>query len=325
MENEPKPDGESSSRSSLLGSLDTWQKYLVAIVAFLTVVAQLWSILEDRWLLVIVTLAIVLIVAALYVGSQRYLKDHPVSARAFRIAIVGAAVAMQIGALTLLFFYSYFPRLEERGQTRIAVALFDGPVLPDPYKECRPSDMLVRALSRVGDRFGGLTAFELPYSVNPDNRLAANWAQFHGWFDAADVIVYGGYTLYASGRAGTAGKPDEVIINPVVITVPLIPIGYKSAPLHSWTFATICAAVICARPARRHSFSTMPVAVRQRSSGCRHSAKAICRKRSTRRPKRNARKSHSRKPAKAIRIPAQVKTRTVPAISHFIWRRWTRG
>ncbi|HEY4433014.1 MAG TPA: hypothetical protein VGM99_01320, partial [Candidatus Cybelea sp.] len=240
---EPTPDEKSSSHESLLGSLDTWQKYLVAIVAFLTVVAQLWSILEDRWLLVIATLAIVLIVAAVYFLSQRYLKEHPVSARAFRIAIVGAAVAMQVGALALLFFYSYFPRLEERGQTRIAVAVFDGPPLPDPYKECRPSDMLVRSLGRVGDRFGGLTAFELPYSVNPDNRLAGNWAQFHGWFDAADVIVYGGYTLYNSGRAGSSGKPDEIIINPVVITVPLIPIGYKSAPLHSWTFAASVARI----------------------------------------------------------------------------------
>jgi len=46
--------------------------------------------------------------------------------------------------------------------------------------------MLVHTLSNIGARYGGLTAFELPYSVNPDNRLARNWAQLHGWFDAAD-------------------------------------------------------------------------------------------------------------------------------------------
>jgi tetratricopeptide (TPR) repeat protein len=242
MENEPKPDGESSSRSGLLGSLDTWQRYLVAVVALLTVVAQLWSILEDRWLLAVVTLAIVVVLVGLYALSHRFVAAHPISARAFRITIVSIAVALQVVALALLFFYSYFPRLEESGTTRIAVAVFDGPPLPDPYKECRPSDMLVHTLLSVGDRYGGLAAFELPYSVDPDNRLARNWAQLHGWFDAADVIVYGGYTLYNSGKNAN-GKPDEIIINPEVITVPLIPIGYKSAPLYSWTFAASVARI----------------------------------------------------------------------------------
>jgi tetratricopeptide (TPR) repeat protein len=242
MENGPKAQGEGSSRSGLLGSLDTWQRYLVAIVALLTVVAQLWSILEDRWLLALVTLAIVVVLVGLYALSHRFVGAHPKSTRVLRITIVGVAVALQVSALVLLFFYSYFPRLEERGTTRIAVAMFDGPPLPDPYKECRPSDMLVHTLSRVGDRYGGITAFELPYSVDPDNRLAHNWAQLHGWFDAADVIVYGGYTLYNSAK-NVNGKPDEIIINPEVITVPLIPIGYKSAPLYSWTFAATVARI----------------------------------------------------------------------------------
>jgi len=127
MENEPKPDGGSSSRSGLLGSLDTWQRYLVAIVALLTVVAQLWSILEDRWLLAVVTLTIVVVLVGLYALSHRFVAAHPISTRAFRITIVASAVALQVVALVVLFFYSYFPRLEESGTTRIAVAVFDGP------------------------------------------------------------------------------------------------------------------------------------------------------------------------------------------------------
>jgi tetratricopeptide (TPR) repeat protein len=236
VEDQSKSDDSSRPRSGLLGSLDQWQRYLVAVVALLTVVAQLWGIIENRWQLVVVTLVALVVLGSIYAISQQYIVKHPVSARAIRIATIGLLIGVQLCALVVLFFYSYYPRLDEQGKTRIAVAVFDGPPLPAPYKECRPSDMLVHTLEHVSARFGGLTAFELPYSVNPDNRLARTWARFHGWFDAADVIVYGEYILDSSGH-GANGSADEIVINPEVITVPLIPIGYTSAPLYGWSFA----------------------------------------------------------------------------------------
>jgi tetratricopeptide (TPR) repeat protein len=143
-----------------------------------------------------------------------------------------------LGSLVGLAAYSYFPRTQEKGATTIAVAEFDGPPLPDPYQDCRPSDMLIHTLSRVGARYGGLKAFELPYSIKPDNRWASWWAQFHGGFEAADVIVYGEYILYnSSGNVAANAKPDEIVINPEVARVPTIPLTFASAPLYSWNFS----------------------------------------------------------------------------------------
>lgn len=238
MADEPKLKGDSPLPSGVLEFMDRWRRVLVAVVALLTVVAQLWSLIENRWQLAIGMLILMAVAGAFYAASRKFLNQRPLSAQALEATMIGLLVAIPVIALAILFLYSVLPREQEAGtSTTVAVAEFDGPPLPDPYKDCRPSDMLVHTLSRVGARFGGLKAFELPYSISPDNRLANLWAQFHGWFDAADIIVYGEYTLYNSSKVGPSGKADEIVINPEVANVPLIPVGYTSAPLYSWNFA----------------------------------------------------------------------------------------
>jgi tetratricopeptide (TPR) repeat protein len=237
MENGSKPDGERTSQPRIFASLDRWQRYVVALAALLTVVAQLWSIVENRWQLALATLILVAFVATLYFVSHRFLEKHPISVEAFRLTMIGLLIAIPVLALVVLYLYSYLPRQEEAGATTVAVAQFVGPPLPDPYKECRPSDMLVHTLVRVGARFGGINAYEVPYRIDPDSRLANSWAKFYGWFDAADVIVYGEYILSSSANARKNDNPDQIVINPVVAKVPLIPIGYTSAPIYGWNFS----------------------------------------------------------------------------------------
>jgi hypothetical protein len=113
------------------------------------------------------------------------------------------------------------------------VARFEGPPLPAPYDACRPSNMLARTLSDVAKRFQHLAAFELPYTIHPSELFADTWAVAHGWFEGADVVVYGEYTL----RKSHAGLPeaDEIVIRPVVNKVPAVSGGFTSAPL-AWDF-----------------------------------------------------------------------------------------
>lgn len=233
MENIPS-DGDSGSRSGVLESLGRWKQYLVTVAAILTVVAQLWGIVENQWKLASITLLLAAVIVALYVVSNRIPIGQPKVAETVRLSMIGLLIAIPLCSLAGLYLYSYLPRQLERGTTTIAVAEFSGPPLPDPYKDCRPSDMLVHTLTRTSARFGGVTAFELPYSIQPDNRWASQWAQFHGLFEAADVIVYGEYTLFNSTNPGSADKPDEIVINPEIARVPEIPLAFTSAPLYSW-------------------------------------------------------------------------------------------
>ncbi|MBV8532010.1 MAG: hypothetical protein JO104_11900 [Candidatus Eremiobacteraeota bacterium] len=240
----PKVEGPPDSagdkpREAGLAALDHWKRYLVAVAAVLTTLAQLWSIVENQWRLGVVTLLLAAIVVALYSLSHRRSAKSPLTAlerrreEVLRLAMIAALIAIPTLSLVGLYAYSYLPRALESGTT-IAVARFEGDTLPEPYKECHPSDMLVQTLSRVGYRFGGLRVFELPYSIDPDNRWAEWWAKTHGFFEGADIVVYGEYTLYSSKGSK---DPDEIVLDPEVARIPTIPLGFKSAaPLYSWDF-----------------------------------------------------------------------------------------
>ncbi|HTA54978.1 MAG TPA: hypothetical protein VK755_09590, partial [Candidatus Acidoferrales bacterium] len=234
MENKPPPDDNGKPQPGALAALDRSKQYLVAVAGILTVATQIWSIIEAQWRLAAVTVVLASIVVALYVVSHRIATQDQAKAAALRRAAIGFLIATPLVSILALVWYSYVPRYLESGTT-IVVARFVGPKLPSPYQECRPSDMLVRTLARVGERFGGLTAYELPYSVDPENRFAELWAEFHGTVDAADVIVYGEYTLHSSSSEGTE-EPDEIVINPEVARVPTIPLQFKSPPLYVWDF-----------------------------------------------------------------------------------------
>lgn len=230
----PDAGDDASPPGEVLKSLDTWKRYLIAVAAILTVAAQLWGIIENQWKLAGITLILVVMIAALYFISHRIPIENPRLAAAVRVTIICLLIAVPVCSLSGLAAYSYLPRLTEGDLTTIAVAEFSGPTLPDPYKECRPSDMLAHTLTKVGGRFGGVRAFELPYSIDPDNRWATTWAEFHGTIEAADILVYGEYILYESGAAGQKG--DEVVINPEVTRIPSIPLNFTSAPLYGWSF-----------------------------------------------------------------------------------------
>lgn len=237
MEQNETPDSEddASSPRGVLKSLDTGKRYLIALAAILTVAAQLWGIIENQWKLAAITLILVVIIAALYFLSHRIPIKDPRRAAAVRVIMIALLIAVPVCALSGLAAYSFWPRLAEGDVTTIAVAEFSGPPLPDPYKECRPSDMLAHTLTKVGGRFGGVRAFELPYSIDPDSRWATPLAEFHGTIEAADILVYGEYIRYESGAAGQ--KVDEVVINPEVTRIPSIPLNFQSAPLYGWSFS----------------------------------------------------------------------------------------
>jgi tetratricopeptide (TPR) repeat protein len=230
-DNTPPENSGNATPLSALRALDQWKQYMIAFAAVLTVAAQLWSAIEDQWKLALVTLLIALVVLALYVISHRLPSDSK-KAGLVKTATICLLIAIPLTSLVGLYSYSYLPRVIESGTT-IAVARFVGPKLPEPYEDCRPSDMLVQTLTRVGARFGGLRVFELPYSIDPNNRWAKQWAQAHGSFESADVVVYGEYSLYSLKNDTNA---DEIAINPEVASVPTVPLGFKSAPLYSWNF-----------------------------------------------------------------------------------------
>jgi tetratricopeptide (TPR) repeat protein len=223
-----------SAEGGFLAALSRWQQVGLAVAGVLTVAAQLWIAVEKQWQLTAVTAVIALVAIALYVLSHRGVLRDPRMAAFARYGAIALLIAVPVLSMAGLFAYSYLPRLRERGTT-VAIARFDGPPLPAPYDNCRPSDMLLQTLAQIADRFGGVTVFELPYSVHPTNRWARFWAQSHGWFEGADVIVYGEYSLHRSAKHVTDEKPDEVTISPRVDAVPRIPIADKSAPLYAWT------------------------------------------------------------------------------------------
>lgn len=235
-DDDPAPEQTPEAQSKGLRFLSSAKQYAVAVGALLTALAPLWSIVEDRWRLALLTLVLGLMLVAMYFVFRK-VPEHSRRAKALRFAMAALLVLIPLISLSALFTYSYLPRMQEAGTT-IAVARFVGPKLPAPYEDCRPSDMLVHTLDRVAARFGSPNAFELPYSIDPDDRWATFWANFHGWFEAADVTIYGEYTLYASGdhATGDAGA-DEIVINSNYTRVPTIPLADRIAPLYAWDFA----------------------------------------------------------------------------------------
>jgi len=237
---DPAPDQSPDSQSKALRGITLAKQYAVALGALVTAVAPLWSIVEDRWKIALTTAVLGLMLVAMYFVFRR-VPEHSRQAKVLRLAMITLLVLIPVISISALFAYSYLPRMQETGTT-IAIARFAGPTLPQPYEDCRPSDMLVHTLSRVAARFGSPKAFELPYSIDPDDRWAAQWADFHGWFEAADVTVYGEYELYnSSGRNTADAAADEIVINPEVTNVPTIPLadntGAFRAPLYTWDFS----------------------------------------------------------------------------------------
>jgi tetratricopeptide (TPR) repeat protein len=238
-ERETPEAGDPPTGAGFLGGLNLSQKYFAGIAAALTAAAQLWSLVEKQWLSGAVTLLLVGLVVAFYAVFHRRVSKVLLSPEAQheektrRSMMIGLLIAIPFVSLIWLYSYSYLPRALESGTT-VAVARFQGLPLPEPYQDCRPSDMLVQTLSRVGDRFGNLRVFELPYTIDPDDRWAEWWAKAHGAFEGADIVVYGEYTLYSSKGSK---DPDKIVLDPEIARVPTIPLGFKAAaPLYSWEF-----------------------------------------------------------------------------------------
>ncbi|HMD02348.1 MAG TPA: hypothetical protein VKG44_05220 [Candidatus Baltobacteraceae bacterium] len=253
----PEPD-DAQKPDRISGTLGYWQKIGLAAAGVLTAVAQLWLAIQKQWQLTVVTLLLAAIVTALYylffrhwaAGDERKRQIARWSAIA---VLIGIPVIAMLGVIS----YSYLPRLRESGNT-IAVAQFGGPALPKPYENCRPSAILAHALADVSDRFHRITVFEVPYSIEPDRRWTDFWAQSHGWFDSADVIVYGDYDLAKS--ADKLINADQITINPRVNSVPKVPIADKVPPLYSWTLLrrTESIAQLCGTPITANDVPEFP-------------------------------------------------------------------
>jgi tetratricopeptide (TPR) repeat protein len=202
----------------------------VGLVSVMTAIAQAWVVIEQKWLISIVTLLLTALCVTLYfLFGRRQVKDDAAAALIRRTAL-GVLLLTPVLAAVWLYAYSALPRLKEDGNT-LAVARFAGPPLPAPYESCRPSAMLVDALQQVAEQYHHFAVFELPYAIAPDGRWAKVWAQGHGSFEAADIIVYGEYTLHESAP----GKADEIAITPRFESVPTVPLASeKSAPLQEW-------------------------------------------------------------------------------------------
>jgi tetratricopeptide (TPR) repeat protein len=236
----------------VLAQLDHWQKIGLAVAGLLTLAAQLWLAVQKEWQLTVVTLLLAAVVVALYFVCFR--RTDGTDARRHGVArwiAIATLIGIPVASLLFLFAYSYLPRTAGTGNA-IAISRFDGPALPEPYAACRPSAMLVHAIADVADRFHRLQVFEVAYNVEPETRWASFWAQSHGWLDAADVIVYGDYSVAKSDAK--LANADQITLNPRVDAVPKIPIADKIAPLYSWEFpsrtvpiAQLCGAAASAR------------------------------------------------------------------------------
>lgn len=240
-----------------LTSLGLVKQYAVAVAAIGTALAPIWSFVQGQWKVTVLTLVLALLAGALYLVFRRLPREHRIQAKALKRWIVGLLFATPLLSLTALAVYIYLPNTLEPDITRIAVARLVGPTLPEPYQDCRPSDMLVHTLSRVGDRFGTIKAFELPYSIDPDARWAQAWAQLHGISEHADVTVYGEFNLYNTPTNRDEKNPDEIVLDPVVTSVPSIPLAYRSAPLYTWDFPATIARIrdLCASDLRDRASS----------------------------------------------------------------------
>jgi tetratricopeptide (TPR) repeat protein len=219
------------SIGELIKSIKGWHALIAGVVLLFSAVADLEGFLRARLRLAMFTFIVAVIVSALWTMFDRrpsIRSSH--LARVVRVfaTIVGVGMASTFGA------YSIAPRFAADHAPTFAIARFDGPDLPKPYAKCRPSDVLADSLTDVANRFHRLRAFELPYSIEPDDRWADTWAFLHGWIQAANTVVYGEYSLV--DRAVGSNKPDRVLISPHVNAVPFIPLGHRRAPLLQWQF-----------------------------------------------------------------------------------------
>ena len=230
----PTKDSRRSWVDDASAQLKSANGLYVAAVSLLTAFAQAWVVIEQKWLISIVTLLLAALCVTLYfIFGRRHVKDDATAVAVRRIAL-GVLLFTPLLAGIWLYAYSALPRLKEDGNT-LAVARFAGPPLPAPYDACRPSAMLVHALSQVAEQYHHFAVFELPYEIAPDGRWAKVWAQGHGSFEAADIIVYGEYTLHKSAQSAQDAKPDEIAITPRYESVPTVPLASeKSAPLQEW-------------------------------------------------------------------------------------------
>lgn len=210
----------------LIANLSGWHALIGGILVLLTAVANLEGFLDKQWKLAAATVVIALVGVAFWIVADR---RRSVKTRRFAaFALIGVVGTASGG----LFWYALSPRIAPDHAPIFAIARFDGPDLPTPYANCRPSDMLADSLADVRNRFHQLEAFELPYKIEPDGRWADLWALSHGWLQGADVVVYGEYSLV--DRAIGSNQPDRILISPHVSAVPFIPLGWKRAPLTRW-------------------------------------------------------------------------------------------
>ena len=239
--NTPRQEPSDSPKFTKL--LERWQTLFVVLAAVLTGLANVVAILEKQWsLLIAPALLGVMALAILSLLARR--RGSRLAGGLLRPGLhqnwaIAILVGVPVISLLSFFCYVFLPRINEDG-TRIAVARFAGPDLPKPYESCRPSDMLVDRLEDVTDEYGHLHAFELPYVIDPNGRWAQALAKVHGFFESADVVVYGEYTLVKSDRAPAKGwdvagnDADMLYVSPSVDSVPNVPLGEFDAPLASW-------------------------------------------------------------------------------------------
>lgn len=211
--------------------VDRAQRFVVALTALLAAGANLLIFLEKQWLVAALTILLGVLGAAFYVAARNKRKPNVEEALFTRVAARGVLVAVALFTIAAALIVTVTPRLYERG-TIFAVARFVGPPLPSPYGDCRPSDRLAQTLADVGHDYQNVSAFELPYAIDPGGRWAGMLARWHGFLQGADTVIYGEYSFADDGT----GSPDRLLITPKTDSVPAIPLGTKTAPLMSWHF-----------------------------------------------------------------------------------------
>ena len=92
----PDPQGQAPPPKGLLETADRWKQYLVAIAAILTVVAQLWGIIENQWRLAGVTLILAIAIVALYFVSHRVPIKSPRVAAWARVGMILLLIAIPV-------------------------------------------------------------------------------------------------------------------------------------------------------------------------------------------------------------------------------------
>jgi tetratricopeptide (TPR) repeat protein len=217
----------------LIGGLNTWERLVAIVVAVCTALANLKLLLEQQWVFVVVMLILSGLGVAVYVVSHQRIVANSRHAKLVRFAAISSLVSVPLITFVTFGLITISPRVTEHGPI-FAIARFQGPVLPPPYQDCRPSDMLADAISEVGRDYAHVSAFELPYVIDPNGRSAKWWAIGHGFLEAADSVIYGEYSLVDDEKGDK--NPERLLISPEIDQVPTPPLGPKMAPLMRWEF-----------------------------------------------------------------------------------------